>query len=90
MTVSCRAHHLPYPYNDKYGKQIQAKIEQHRATSKIVKQKYKERLKEEREQAKEQLKQMQHNLAETIDQATAEYSDFVLPGNSDNLNETNV
>ena len=82
MTVSCRAHHLAYPYNEKYGNEIQAKIEAHRAESKIVKQKYKERLREEREQAKEQLKQMQHNLAETIDQATAEYSDFVLPGNS--------
>ena len=83
MLVSCRTFHFPYPYNDKYSLIIQQKVEQHRATSKEVKRQYKNRLAEEREQAKVQLKQMQHNLAETIDQATAEYSDFVLPGLED-------
>ena len=40
MTISCRVHHLPYPYNDKYGKEIQAIIEKHRERSKKVREKY--------------------------------------------------
>ena len=40
MTITCRVHHLPYPYNDKYGKEIQAIIEKHRERSKKVREKY--------------------------------------------------
>ena len=40
MTITCRVHHLPYPYNDEYGKEIQAIIEKHRERSKKVREKY--------------------------------------------------